>query len=54
MFSRCPSCQRMDQVTQELVFKGLVTVTSESLSVCSTFGQFTTTKSTVRKTGMLR
>lgn len=31
MFSRCPSCQRMDQVTQELVFKGLVTVTSESL-----------------------
>lgn len=52
MFSRCPSCQRMDQLTQELVFKGLVTVTSESL--CSTFGQFTITKSTVRKTGMLR
>lgn len=53
MFSRCP-CQRMDQVTQELVFKGLVTVTSESLSLCSIFGQFTITKCTMRKTGMLR
>lgn len=54
MFSRCPSCQRRDKVTQELVFKGLVTVTSESLSVCSTVGQFIIIKSTMRKTGMLR
>lgn len=42
----------MDQITQELIVKGLVTVTSKSLSVYCTLGQFTAiTKSTMRKKG---